>query len=245
MNEKQIFNILENFNVVVHYQPILCNKSKSLHKHEALMRLTDGAEIILPDVFMQKSKEHGTYNELSKKMILIVFSDLKKYKFLNVSINISMLNIVDIEFCKFLFLELKSIQNLERITLEFIETDKIDFKRAVIFLNELKKIGIKISIDDFGTGYSNFENLLHFDFDYLKIDGQIIKNIHNKKNESIVHSFLSFCKIHDVKIIAEHVENESIYNKVCELDIEFSQGFYVAKPSANLIREITLKKRGL
>lgn len=48
-----------------------------------------------------------------------------------------------------------------------------------------------------------------------------------------------------MKIIAEHVENESIYNKVCELDIEFSQGFYVAKPSANLIREITLKKRGL
>ena len=151
-----------------------------------------------------------------------------------------MLNIVDIEFCKFLFLELKSIQNLERITLEFTETDKIDFKRAVIFLNELKKIGIKISIDDFGTGYSNFENLLHFDFDYLKIDGQIIKNIHNKKNESIVHSILSFCKINDIKIIAEYVENESIYNKVCELDIEFSQGFYVGKPSANLIREITL-----
>lgn len=239
MDEKQIFNILENFDVVVHYQPILCNKSKSLHKYEALMRLTDGVEIILPDVFMQKSKELGAYyNELSKKMILIVFSDLKKYEFLNVSINISMLNIVNIEFCKFLFLELKSIQNLERITLEFIETDKIDFKRAVVFLNEVKKIGIKISIDDFGTGYSNFENLLHFDFDYLKIDGQIIKNIHKKKNESIVYSILSFCKIHDVKIIAEHVENETIYNKVCELDIEFSQGFYIGKPSINLTREI-------
>lgn len=225
-----MINILKNSDIKVYYQPIVCNKSKKLHKHEALMRLCNGDKPLSPCDFLEKAIEQGLYNKLSMQMLAIVFSDLKKYKHLNVSINISMSDIKNIEFCKFLFTGLKNIDNLKRVTFEVVETDKMDLEKAFTFFNELKKLGIKISMDDFGTGYSNFENLLFFDFDYLKIDGKFIKNIHDNRHASIVNAILQYCKKNNIKVVAEHVENEAIYQKVCELEIEFSQGYYIGKP---------------
>ncbi len=45
------------------------------------------------------------------------------------------------------------------------------------FITLLKNKGIKIAIDDFGSGYSNYERLLSYRPDILKIDGSLIKNL--------------------------------------------------------------------
>ncbi len=41
---------------------------------------------------------------------------------------------------------------------------------AIIILNKLKALEIRISIDNFGTGYSSLSHLRHFPIDCLKID---------------------------------------------------------------------------
>lgn len=183
---EKTMDIMKECEVVVYYQPILDNKTKQLHKYESLMRLNHNGKILEPSYFLKHSKEIGCYNALSKKMLVIIFEELRKHRTLNVSINISMLNIVDINYCILLFSELDKTSNLERITLEFTELDQIDFERAFLFFKELKKRGVKISLDDFGSGYANYEYLLSRDFDYLKIDGNIIKKICcDRKNEAI------------------------------------------------------------
>ncbi|MDQ1340809.1 MAG: hypothetical protein QG567_1967 [Campylobacterota bacterium] len=239
MSKIEVPEILSCNNVAIYYQPILCNKTKQLFKYEALMRLKYDGKILLPDEFMQRSKDFGAYAKLSEKMVKKVFEDLRRFSLLQVSINVSMLNIINIPFCKLLFNQIRSIKNPGRVTIEFIETDKMDFGKALCFLSEMKKLGVKISIDDFGTGYSNFDSLMQADFDYLKIDGGIIKNISLPKSETIVSSILHYCREHDVKIVAEHVETEEIQRKVCSMGIDYSQGFYIGEPSASLICKIS------
>ena len=95
----------------------------------------------------------------------------------------------------------------------------------------VKALGCKIAIDDFGTGYSNFEYLVKLKADYIKIDGSLIKDIDkNRISEIVCKNIVNFARDLNMKTIAEFVENESIFNKVKELGIDYSQGYYFDKP---------------
>ena len=92
-------------------------------------------------------------------------------------------------------------------------------------------MGVLIAIDDFGAGYSNFERLLEFSPDILKIDGKLVKNIANDVySKNIVETIVSFTKKQKIITIAEFVENEQIYNILSELGVDYSQGYYFGKP---------------
>ena len=102
-------------------------------------------------------------------------------------------------------------------------------------LSMLKELGYKIYIDDFGSGYSNFAYLTKIDIDYLKIDGALISNIDVDKNSYlVVESIVDFAKKFGIKSIAEHVHSSTVMDKVKELDIEYSQGYYIDMPSLDL-----------
>ena len=97
---------------------------------------------------------------------------------------------------------------------------------------------IEIAIDDFGAENSNLSRLIEISPDYLKIDGQFIRNIVDDKNSQIiVDGIISICKKCDIKIIAEYVHNEAVQKKIQELGIEYSQGYYFGEPRADLIEE--------
>ncbi|MDY0117872.1 MAG: EAL domain-containing protein, partial [Sulfurimonadaceae bacterium] len=90
-----------------------------------------------------------------------------------------------------------------------------------------------ISIDDFGSGYSNFEYLLRLDADFIKIDGSLIKDIDtNIDSEDIVRTIVGFAKKKNIKVVAEFVSSEAIYNKIKELEIDFMQGYYLGMPNS-------------
>ena len=96
---------------------------------------------------------------------------------------------------------------------------------------KLRSLGVKIAIDDFGTGYSNFERLLEYKPDIIKIDGSLIKNIQtNRHNRSIVEMIVTFAKKQHIQTIAEFVESEEIFHIVQALGIDYSQGYAFGKP---------------
>ena len=69
------------------------------------------------------------------------------------------------------------------------------------------------------------------DIDFIKIDGSLIKNIHQSKDlEIIVKTISNIAKEFNIKTVAEFVANEDIYNKVKELNIDYSQGYFFDKP---------------
>lgn len=121
-----------------------------------------------------------------------------------------------------------------RIVFELLEDEDVkDFNIIKDFIRHVKNQGVKIAIDDFGSGYSNFERLLEFEPDILKIDGSLIKNIvQDTYSKSIVETIVLFAKKQNIKTIAEYVENEEIFNILKDLGVDYSQGYYFGKPEA-------------
>ena len=96
----------------------------------------------------------------------------------------------------------------------------------------MKRYGAKIAIDDFGSGYSNFSYLTKLSADYIKIDGSLIKDIDVDKTALVVvETIVQFAKKLNIKTIAEYVHSSIIMDKVKELGIDYSQGFYIDEPS--------------
>ncbi len=95
----------------------------------------------------------------------------------------------------------------------------------------MKKFGVKIAIDDFGAGYSNFERLLDYQPDLLKIDGSLIRDIEtNSYSKSVVKTIVAFAKEQNIETIAEYVENGNIYKILKKMGVDYSQGYYFGKP---------------
>ena len=103
------------------------------------------------------------------------------------------------------------------------------------FITKIKSFDCKIAIDDFGTGYSNFVYLMKLNADYIKIDGSLIKEINtNEQAQIVVSTIVDFAKKMGIKTIAEFVENEAILNKIIELDIDYSQGYFFSEPKIDI-----------
>ena len=92
-------------------------------------------------------------------------------------------------------------------------------------------MGYFIAIDDFGTGYSSLNYLKYFPLDKLKIDKSFIDNfVVDENDESIVKSIIQLAKIFKLEVQAEGVESEEQLLKLIDLDCDYFQGYYYAKP---------------
>ena len=119
-----------------------------------------------------------------------------------------------------------------RLVLELVESEGIEnFDDVHSFIQEFKGYGCRIAIDDFGTGYSNFEYLMKLDVDYIKIDGSLIKNIDTDESaQLVVELIIDFAKRMNIKTIAEFIHNDSVYQKIKSLGIDYSQGYHLGEP---------------
>ena len=57
-----------------------------------------------------------------------------------------------------------------------------DDERAMVVLDELKEIGVKLALDDFGTGYSSLSYLTTLPIDEIKIDRSFINSLGDERN---------------------------------------------------------------
>ena len=224
---------LDSFKIVSFFQPIIDNKTKKIVKYESLVRLiNEKDEIISPFFFLDVSKKGTYYTKITKRVIESSFEVLNHITN-NVSINLSVLDIENEEIRNKLIELVSNEKYRGRVTFELLEDEQIkDFQTIKDFIRLVKDVGnVKIAIDDFGSGYSNFERLLEYTPDILKIDGSLIKNIEtNSFSRNIVETIVTFAKKQKIKTIAEYVENENIYNILTKLEIDYSQGFYFGKP---------------
>jgi len=225
---------IENNKIIPFYQPIV-DKNKNIVKYEALVRMIDEDErVISPYFFLDIAKKSRLYNEITKIMLDKVIENIKKdYK---ISINISLEDIEEKSIKDYILLKLKECKQRENLTIEIVENE--DLRESTLtkeFLNKIKALGAEVYIDDFGSGYANFDYLLKLNADGVKIDGSLIKNIlNNKNNEIIVKTIINFAKETNIKVIAEFVENKEIFEKLKSLGVDYFQGYYFSPPTKEI-----------
>ncbi|WP_157278083.1 EAL domain-containing response regulator [Aliarcobacter butzleri] len=231
---KQLKNGFKENKFQAYFQPIVDTQTKEIYKYEALIRYIDeNGNEVGPYNFLDIAKTTKQYPNIIK-VILKDALKLIKEKNKKVSINISYADISNKNTTKYIydFLTAQSIEHTKLLSFEILESEEIvDFEEVSRFISEVKKFECLVGIDDFGAGYSNFHLLSKLKISFIKIDGSLIQNIHNSKDlEIIVRTISNIAKEFNVKTVAEFVANEEIYNKVKELNIDYSQGFYFDKP---------------
>jgi diguanylate cyclase (GGDEF)-like protein len=227
---------VDNSKVLPYFQAIVDNKSGKVVKYECLARLVDANEkIISPAVFIPVAKKIKVYNKVTKCMIRksFEFFEDKSYDF---SVNLSIEDIMSSEMFHFIIDKLKNSKASSRVTFEILESEAIkDFKRVDRFISEVRRYGAEIAIDDFGSGYSNFSYLTRVEPDYIKIDGSLIKDIDvNESALIVVETIVNFAKKLGIKTVAEYVHSSVVMDKVIDLGIDYSQGFYIDEPSLHI-----------
>ena len=174
----------------------------------------------------------GRLHEITLMMIQKVYAVASKYPDFTFSINLSFKDIQDPRIFAYIMKELK-VANIKakQIVFELLETEAVDdVHGGEIFFKALKRAGFSIAIDDFGTGHSNFSNLSMMQADFIKIDGQFVKDIvSNTDSKAITKSINEFAHVMGAQSIAEFVKDKETFDLVRSLGVDYAQGFYISQ----------------
>lgn len=120
----------------------------------------------------------------------------------------------------------------KRVCLEITETAAVTkLTDAALFIEQVRKLGVRIALDDFGAGASSFGYLKSLKVDILKIDGQFIKDmIDDPLDEAAVRCFVDVAGVVGVKTVAEFVDRPELLKRAREIGIDYAQGFLLHRP---------------
>jgi EAL domain-containing protein (putative c-di-GMP-specific phosphodiesterase class I) len=115
---------------------------------------------------------------------------------------------------------------------------------ACRFAQRLSSLGCAFALDDFGAGFSSFYSLKHLPFDYLKIDGEFIRNLTaNADDQHIVKAIVQIAVGLGKQTIAEFVGDAATVGLLRQYGVDFAQGYHVGKPRP--LAEVHLPPRDL
>ncbi|MCX7738984.1 MAG: bifunctional diguanylate cyclase/phosphodiesterase [Hydrogenothermaceae bacterium] len=232
MKVSEIKQALEDGRLVCIYQPIVDIDSGEISHFEALVRIVaEDGSLITPYQFINVIENTFLYSKLTKEIIEYNISVLNRYKDISLSINLKPADILNQSTVEYL-LSIITPDLRGRLMIEIVETEDIlTYDMILKVVERFRNAGYEICIDDFGSGYSNFVYLLKLRVDYLKLDANLIRNIHKDNvSRAVVKMINEFCKNMGIKVIAEFVENENILNVLKNIGIKYGQGYYFSKP---------------
>jgi diguanylate cyclase (GGDEF)-like protein len=152
---------------------------------------------------------------------------------INVSVNISTRDLMNPElltgFSKML---ITHRCEAEWIWLELTESAILDDPdHALENLQCLRALGCNLSIDDYGTGYSSLSYLKQLPVNELKLDKSFVMGmVDNRKDSVIVRSTIDLAHNMGLKVVAEGVETQAIFDRLKEMCCDMAQGYLISKP---------------
>lgn len=106
-----------------------------------------------------------------------------------------------------------------------------DPERSLAALEKISAQGVSLAIDDFGTGYSSLAYLKRLPVKVLKIDGSFVQNmLEDEQDAIIVQSTVQLAHNLGLKIVAECVETEEVFEHLRDLGCDDAQGYFISKP---------------
>ncbi len=242
----RIHKALENNSFCLYCQPIVSlNSTESSHKNcEILLRLLDETgKLIPPMAFIPAAERYGLMHLVDRWVIRTLFTELGQYyqdgDCLEKSdrsfyaVNLSGASINDDQFIGFLHEQFALHQvRPQAICFEITETIAItNLNNASKLIREIKSLGCSFALDDFGSGMSSFAYLKNLPVDYLKIDGNFVREIVEVPMDlALTAAINQIGHVMGLKTIAEFVENDAILQKLTELGVDYAQGYGIARP---------------
>jgi len=218
------------------------------HHAEVLIRLRgDDGEAVLPGAFLPAAERFNLIDRIDQWVLGHVIDWLAEHRDRvdvgTLWINLSGQSFGDRKFQRDTLARLREAGGgiCASLCLEITETAAVtNLGDAASFINELRALGVRIALDDFGAGASSFGYLKSLPVDYLKIDGQFVRELtEDALDAAAVRCFAEVARVMNVKTVAEFVETPAVLDRLRDIGIDFVQGWLLHEPApiAELLRD--------
>ncbi len=233
---------IEHDEFVVYLQPKFDITKETIKGAEALIRWNyQGKEFLPPYRFIPFFEKDGSIARIDDIVLDKVCAALAKWKregktLYPISVNLSRTRLDDTRLIEKL-VSIVDHYGVDHGLIDFELTESATYdnmEHMINVLEELCKLGFKISMDDFGTGYSSLSLLTRMPIDTLKIDKSFVDTVatENERKEDIIvlRHIIILAKELDFVCLAEGAESKKQVDRLRELGCEIIQGYYYSKP---------------
>ena len=208
--------------------------------HELLLRLVDvhGA-IVAPSQFISAAERYRMMPVIDLWVVGAALDSIGRFD--NSPEHMSATFTINLSGQSFGNSELKNLilGGLERLRIpprqvmfEITETAAIsNLSVALDFISALKDCGCRFVLDDFGSGLSSFRYLKSLDVEFLKIDGELVREIaHDPIQREMVAAIHRIGESMGIQTIGEWVEDAEIESTLRDIGVDYAQGYGVGRP---------------
>ena len=229
---KEAVTLIESDKLVCFAQKIVSLSSHD-QRYELLCRLqrdNEGEEYHSAGKVLDVVASHGLEKELDIKMLMFARQFLHQHQTVFLNLNFSVKTIFEPQVID-LLLQFPT-SSLNRLTIEV--TEQVFYRADAKFksvIGQMKRLGVSIALDDFGSGYSSYSILSEVAFDMIKVDGSLIKDIHESPfKKHMVKSLVELAAMNDTILVAERLEQQAELNELKQLGVDHFQGYLFHKP---------------
>ena len=221
-------------------QPIVEPSEGKISSLEALIRSNDGGS---PEHFFKTLDQDKIYEvDLQTKKYAFALAEKLGIGSHKIAVNLLPMSLVNVPGAVEFLVDQISLHGLqpEQVVIEVTENEMISgFNKFNSAIKRLRGEGIGLAIDDFGSGYAGLSLLTRFQPDKIKIDREIVSNIHlSGAKQAIVRSIVSCCTDLEITLVAEGIEKLEEWCWLESAGIRRFQGFLFARPQLNGVGDI-------
>jgi diguanylate cyclase (GGDEF)-like protein len=230
---------LDEDRLVLHAQPVVETATGLTTQHELLVRMVDvHGDLIPPGSFLPVAERFGLIREIDRWVVTRAIRMLGEHRAAGrrpiVEINLSAHSLGDAQLALHIGRELRAAGvAATQLIFEVTETTAIgNIAAARTFAERLGELGCRFALDDFGAGFGSFYYLKHLPFDFIKIDGEFVRNCAaDPTDRLVIRAVVELARGMGKRTIAEFVGTEETYTILRELGVDYVQGFHLGAPA--------------
>jgi diguanylate cyclase (GGDEF)-like protein/PAS domain S-box-containing protein len=122
--------------------------------------------------------------------------------------------------------------DLTGVVIEITENELVSREQLISrTLADLRARGARIALDDAGAGYAGFKQLMRLRPDIIKLDRELVTGVDaDPIKAALIDAFQRFARRLGALVCAEGVETEAELEALIRLDVDFAQGWAIARP---------------
>lgn len=221
----------------LYYQPLVELATGRTAGYEALLRWQHPTRGLLPPMsFIPLAEETELIVAIGWWALETAVSQLREWRSegrqLGVAVNVSARQLDSPE----ILLDVASLLRSTGVppsclTIELTES-VVAGPDAVLRLEALRALGIRIAADDFGSGVASYASLQHLPFTAVKIDKSLIDGLAGPGRAiAQIRSIIDMAHASDLVVVAEGIEHQAQAAILADLGCDFGQGYLFGRPA--------------
>jgi diguanylate cyclase (GGDEF)-like protein/PAS domain S-box-containing protein len=240
--ESDLRQALANGEFEPFYQPIMDIATNRVHALEVLLRWRrPGHELngglVLPDDFIPTLEENGMIVPVGEWVIRRACEQSMAWQRAGLAPVPLAINLSARQFMhRALVASIKRIVDETGIDPALVEFEITETalmqhgEQTLEILDQINRMGMRLSIDDFGTGYSSLAYLKRFPVRKIKIDRAFIRELEaSSEDRAIVAAVMALANSLQLQVVAEGVETEEQLALLRAYGCQYVQGWLFAR----------------